>query len=190
MCRYGVDWRLMLVIFLGIAMWQRPFVHKKGIHAFEGPEMSETAEYWAGGLSRGTYRILQETLNFFSFLSSQSSACLQPGQWGSEVWWELRAEAGRWMCQETNAVCSPGMTWCGLVLGEIERLGQISVPHRGTFWVGFFWEEGRGGCQAALVLQAVKSPGFTKIRNAKREPNLRKWVALSWFWILRAFWNT
>jgi hypothetical protein len=42
------------------------------------------------------------------------------------------------------------------------------------FEFGIRGREGRGGCQAALVFQAVKSPGLTMIRNAKREPNLRK----------------
>ena len=65
---------------------------KKGICAFEEPEMSEAAEQRAGGLSRRLYRILQEALRF---LSSQNSAWMQPGEQGSEVGWGPRAEAGR-----------------------------------------------------------------------------------------------
>ena len=54
---------------------------------------------------------------------------------------------------------------------DLARFESRSGAH---FELGIRGGEGGGGCQAPLVFQAVKSPGFTMIRNAKREPNLRR----------------
>ena len=63
------------------------------------------------------------------------------------------------------------MVWFRVKQRDLTIFESCSGAH---FELGIRGGEGRGGCQAALVFQAVKSPGFTMIRNAKREPNLRR----------------
>lgn len=63
------------------------------------------------------------------------------------------------------------VVWFRVKWRDLARFESRSGAH---FELGIRGRERRGGCQAALLFQTVKSPGFTIIRNAKREQNLRR----------------
>lgn len=81
-CRYGVCWRLMLVIFLGMAIWQGLLCIRRGSMHLRNQKylrlQSTELKAEQGNVQDPTGNIIFLS---FLFVSSQSSACLQPGEW-------------------------------------------------------------------------------------------------------------